>query len=99
MRVRFGDNLTSTISMDPLTIPQLKSSQPQLSTVLAPDVTHVYTHLSTSDRQKFEHALFKQNIAKKGNPGLLPRNRKRANTAFGVIHCTERCQQDPCYSL
>ncbi|KWX13724.1 hypothetical protein QR46_2259 [Giardia duodenalis assemblage B] len=70
MRVRFGDNLTSTISMDPLTIPQLKSSQPQLSTVLAPDVTHVYTHLSTSDRQKFEHALFKQNIAKKGNPGL-----------------------------
>ncbi|EFO64680.1 Hypothetical protein GLP15_1497 [Giardia lamblia P15] len=70
MRVRFGNNLASTISMDPLTIPQLKSSQPQINMVLAPNVTQIYTHLSASDRQRFEHALFKQNIAKKGNPGL-----------------------------
>lgn len=70
MRVRFGDNLASIISMDPLTIPQLKLSQPQMNMVLAPDVTQIYTHLSTSDRQQFEHALFKQNIARKGNPNL-----------------------------
>lgn len=80
MRVRFGDNLSSTISIDPLTIPQLKSSHPQMNTVLAPDFTQIYNHLSTSDRQKFEHALFKQNIAKKGNPSLCQEIEKDLTT-------------------